>query len=106
MISTPLTAPDFMSLAEVIILPDAAMDAAIRLCQPISDPTEQWTCYLRSLAFFGVKTWLESGSTSYQIQLDDQIVPDAASFLQVNGLRVGVVPASSLPSASAYSATR
>ena len=37
---------------------------------------------------------------SYQIQLDDQIVPDAASFLQVNGLRVGVVPASSLPSPS------
>ena len=39
---------------------------------------------------------------SYQIQLDDQIVPDAASFLQVNDLRVGIVPASSLPSASAY----
>ena len=97
MITSSSALPDFASLAEVIPLPEAASDWAIHHCQTIADSNEQWQRYLRSLAVIGVKHWLEAGITPYDIQFDEQQLPDPATTLHVNGFRVGVVPIGSLP---------
>ena len=97
MMNTVSAIPDFASLTEVILLPDDAIAWATNRGQTMTDRHEQWHSYLRSLAVIGVKQWLEAGVTSYIIQLDEQQPPDSSMVLQVNGLRVGVVPVGSVP---------
>lgn len=97
MISTPSTPPDFNSLADVVELPDAVIDAAVQCCHTIPDSDAQWDCYLRSLALRGVITWLEKGSSSYDIQFEEPAMPDMSTALHINALRVGVVPTGSVP---------
>ncbi|NEQ98688.1 MAG: DUF1822 family protein [Cyanothece sp. SIO2G6] len=97
MINSLSNPPDFSSLAEVTVLPDTAIDQAVRRCQPITDADEQWDCYLRSLALAGVRHWLEEGSIPFTIQFNDQRPPTSTASFWVNGMRVGVAIASSLP---------
>jgi len=97
MVSLLSTRPDFSSLAEVTVLPESVIEQAIRRCRSVTDGDEQWDCYLRSLAFAGVRHWLDAGSRSFHLQLNDQRPATPASFLQVNGWRVGVAIVNSLP---------
>jgi len=97
MVSLLSTRPDFSSLAEVTVLPESVIEQAIRRCQGVTDGDEQWDCYLRSLAFAGVRHWLDAGSRAFHLQLNDQRPATPASFLQVNGWRVGVAIVNSLP---------
>lgn len=93
-----LSAPlDFASLTEVVTLSDDDIDRARRLCQSIADPDEQWHSYERSLAFLGVKQWLQTSATPYDLSFDDQRYPDRATALRVNHWRVGIIPVGSLP---------
>ncbi|MGF1523526.1 MAG: DUF1822 family protein [Leptolyngbyaceae cyanobacterium] len=96
MVNTLSTMPDFATLAEVISLSDEAINWAMDRCRSIADGEEQWRSYLRSLALMGAKQWLEEGATPYTIQLNQQR-PNQPMVLQVNGLRMGVVPVGSLP---------
>lgn len=97
MVSFLSTQPDFSSLAEVAVLPDPTIDQAIYRCQNVTDDDKQWECYLRSLALAGVRHWLEAGSIPVTIRVDDPHPATPASCLHVNGVRVGVAIASSLP---------
>lgn len=97
MVNPPSTQPDFSALTEVTDLPDTTIEQAVRLCQSVSNSDDQWDCYLRSLALLGVRHWLAAGSTPYDIRFNDRMQPDQTPVLQVNGLRVGVVPVGSLP---------
>ncbi|MEM0978679.1 MAG: DUF1822 family protein [Cyanobacteria bacterium P01_H01_bin.58] len=97
MVSLLSTRPDFASLAEVTVLPESVIERAIRRCQGITDSDEQWDCYLRSLALAGVRYWLDTGSSSFNIRFNDQHPATPTSVIQVNGWRVGVVVVSSLP---------
>lgn len=93
---------DFASQTAITRLSDTALERAAQICQTLKNSDMQWDCYLRSLALQGVKQWLEEGSTPYRIQLDAQGIPDSLTMLQVNGLRVGVIPVGSLPPEAAY----
>lgn len=96
MVSFLSTQPDFSPLAEVTVLPNTTIDQAVRRCETITDEDQQWDCYLRSLAFAGVRHWLESGSIPITLQFDDH-PPAPPSCVQVNGIRLGVAISSSLP---------
>ncbi|MEM9120727.1 MAG: DUF1822 family protein [Cyanobacteria bacterium P01_F01_bin.56] len=97
MVSLLSTRPDFSSLAEVTVLPEAVIEQAIRHCQTVIDGDEQWDCYLRSLALVGVRHWLEAGTVPVDIQFSDRQPAGVTSTIQVNGWRVGVAIISSLP---------
>ncbi|HEY9889856.1 MAG TPA: DUF1822 family protein [Candidatus Obscuribacterales bacterium] len=100
MVSLLSTRPDFSSLAEVTVLPESSIEQGIRRCQSVTDSDQQWDCYLRSLALAGVRHWLEAGSTPFNIRFNDQRPATLASFIEVNGWRVGVAIVSSLPTES------
>lgn len=97
MINTLPGLPDFATLTEVVSLPENAITWAMGMCQGITDSHEQWHSYLQALAVMGVKQWLEDGVTPYAIQCNDEQRPNSTMILQVNDLRVGVVPIGSLP---------
>ena len=97
MVSFLSTQPDFLSLAEVTVLPDTIIDQAVRRCQNLTDDDKQWECYLRSLALAGVRHWLKAGSIPVTTRLDEHHPATPTSCLHVNGVRVGVAIASSLP---------
>jgi hypothetical protein len=92
-----LPVTDFSDGAALVPLTAEAIDRAVQLCEPIAGDELQWHIYLRSLALFGVQTWLGQGAVDFTVDLDIRHPPDATTPVRVNQFRLGVVPLSTVP---------
>lgn len=82
--------------ATTVTLSQLSVDWAVQVSQQVSDPSQQWSTFLRAMALQGLKQWLEGGALDLALYYDPHQPPTSGINGRVGDYRLCLVAQGSL----------